>query len=265
MKKTSYVILALIGAWLLLGTIVLVLIAANGHPRDNDDNPGTADMTGPKTTLEIDPFDKVEFHSTVYLYTNDDYDDDDTFRGVEIRKSDSYAVEYAESWGDGFTYEINDGTLSITLNNPEGMKSWRVTGDPIIVRLPDIKGISTSESVDISVHDFNIPSLAASVTALNLHGCHIGRFEYVADATSTIWLKDSTMIDTADITLDASVTLTSSQASRCGAINARSRLGLSELRLFDFDYAVINVENTEYKKVEIYSTQPYSVTPVKPE
>ncbi len=85
MKKTSYVILACIGAWILVVTIGCIIIAANGRPNDSTDTNRVKVMSGATTVVGLKPFDKVEFRSVVQLSTGED----DYFRGVVFRPSNS--------------------------------------------------------------------------------------------------------------------------------------------------------------------------------
>lgn len=62
MKKTTYIILGIIGTWLLLGTIILGVIALNGRPYGERNQDPYTDMSGEKAVIELDPFDLSLIH-----------------------------------------------------------------------------------------------------------------------------------------------------------------------------------------------------------
>jgi len=263
MKKTSYIILACIGAWILIVTIGCVIISVNGRPYDSSDANRVKVMSGATTVVGLEPFDKVEFRSTVSLSLSDK---DDYFQGVEFRQSDSCSVEYAECWGDSFTYVIEDSTLVITLTKPEDMKDseWYVAGDPIIVRCPTITSITTNEYSDMTVKNFDIPSLIASAPTINLTDCRIDYFELSTDDTSsTIKLRESTVVENVNLSIRSTVMLYSYEDGRCGTVNVRSTNGISQLNIADLAYDKINVENSDTDQVDVNTARPYTILPAE--
>lgn len=264
MKKTTYIILGIIGTWLLLGTIILGVIALNGRPYGERNQDPYTDMSGEKAVIELDPFDKVVFIANVNLETSYD-DSDDYFHGVEIRRSDSNSVEYAESWGDGFKYEIADGTLTITLAKPENMDNFNnVTGDPIVIHTPNIMSVESDEYVGISLHNFDIAELTANAREVNIHDCHVGHLNVSTDERSiTVAMRDSSVVDNSYLEINSALVFYTYDEARCGTVNVRAinGSGTCSFRIADLAYDRINVENDVNDAVQIYASEPYSIVP----
>ena len=261
MKKTTYIILGIIGAWLLLGTIILGVIAINGRPYEDRNQDDYIDMSGEKAVVELDPFDKVVFIANANLETS--YDDNDYFHGVEIRQSDAYSVEYAEAWGDAFKYEIADGTLTITLDKPKG-KYMSVTGDPVVIYTPRLSSVESDEYIGLHLYNFDIAELTANAREVNIHDCHVGCLNVSTDERSiTVAMRDSTVVDNSDLAIDNTLVFYTYDAARCGTVNARSTDGTGSFRIADLAYDRINVENNIDRQVQIYASEPYSLVPAE--
>ncbi len=143
---------------------------------------------------------------------------------------------------------------------------WYVAGDPLIIRCPAITSISTNEYVDMTVENFDIPSLTASAPIINLTDCRIGYFGLSTDDNaSTIRLRESTVVDNVNLSIDANVTLYSYEDGRCGTIDVRSTNGMSQLNIADLAYDKINVENSSLDQVDVNTSRPYTILPAKAE
>lgn len=266
MKKTTYIILGIIGTWLLLVTIILGIISLNGRPYGEPNQDPYTDMSGEKAVIELDPFDKVVFIANVNLETSYD-ESDDYFHGVEIRQSDSYSVVYAEAWADGFKYEIADSTLTITLKKPNDFDRFRgVTGDPIVIYTPRIVSVESDEYVGISLHNFDIAELTANAREVNIHDCHVGRLNVSTDNRSiTVAMRDSTVVDNSYLEINSALVFYTYDEAHCGTVNVRpiDGSGTCPFRIADLAYDRINVENNVSDAVQIYATEPYSIIPAE--
>lgn len=137
MKKTTYALIALIGA-LFLGTFLFFFILSL-HP-DDKDRWSIVSIEGPETETALGNFNRIEVidsldHYSFYNYDNEMY----SYPVFCISVSDSVqtpSIKMKEGWNDFISYLVEDSTLTITFKTSN---KWINSQDaPVDITVPSL-------------------------------------------------------------------------------------------------------------------------------